>query len=119
MQNLGPAQVETLYRNTRKGDSLCDLVTAELLGITTMVKGMIGCEHSQNLADHCLLTSCPERTLRNSKKPESMMAEETLGSFKPPSGKNGVPTGAQPLLLARMQVSLQDDIISSTLIHHF
>lgn len=48
MQNLGPAQVETLYRNTRKGDSLCDLVTAELLGITTMVKGMIGCEHSQN-----------------------------------------------------------------------
>lgn len=48
MQNLGPAQVETLYRNTRKGDSLCDLVTAELLGVTTMVKGMIGCEHSQN-----------------------------------------------------------------------
>lgn len=41
MQNLGPAQVETLYRNTRKGDSLCDLVTAELLGVTTMVKGMI------------------------------------------------------------------------------
>lgn len=48
MQNLGPAQVETLYRNTRKGDSLCDLVTAELLGVTTMVKGMITCEHSQN-----------------------------------------------------------------------
>lgn len=48
MQNLGPAQVETLYRNTRKGDSLCDLVTAELLDVTTMVKGMIGCENSQN-----------------------------------------------------------------------
>lgn len=48
MQNLGPAQVETLYRNTRKGDSLCDLMTAELLGVTTMVKGMIGCGHSQN-----------------------------------------------------------------------
>lgn len=48
MQNLGPAQVETLYRNTRKGDSLCDLMTAESLGVTTMVKGMITCEHSQN-----------------------------------------------------------------------
>lgn len=48
MQNLGPAQVETLYRNTRKGDSLCDLMTAELLGVTAMVKGMITCEHSQN-----------------------------------------------------------------------
>lgn len=49
MQNLGPAQVETLYKNTGKGDSLCDGMTAESLGVTPMVKGVITRDHSRTL----------------------------------------------------------------------
>lgn len=49
MQNLGPAQVETLYKNIRKGDSLCDSVTVGSLwvSITATVKNMVRSEHSQ------------------------------------------------------------------------
>lgn len=47
------------------------------------------------------------------------MAEEMFQASKPPSGTSGIPTGAQPLLLARMQVSLQGNIIFSTLMYHF
>lgn len=47
------------------------------------------------------------------------MAEETFQASKPPLGTSGISTGAQPLLLARMQVSLQGNIIFSTLMYHF
>ena len=56
MQNLGPAQVETLYKNTGKGDSLCDGMTAESLGVTPMVKGVITRDHSRTLG--CPLAPC-------------------------------------------------------------
>lgn len=122
MQNLGPAQVETLYKNTGEGDSLCDGMTAESLGVTTMVKGMVTCEQSQNpwlTAGSSLLTqnASEQQEAYTGRSPRWQKKH-----FDPPnltSRKNGIPTGAQPLLLARMQVSLQDDVISSTLICYF
>lgn len=38
MQNLGPAQVETLYENTSQGSSLCDNPTAGTLGLAIIVE---------------------------------------------------------------------------------
>lgn len=80
-------------------------------------------EHSQN---PWLTTTASLRLARNAtEQQEAYTSQSPLWRRKhvdPPnltSGKNGIPTGAQPLLLARMQVSLQDDVISSTLIYHF
>lgn len=106
MQNLGPAQVETLYKNTGKGDSLCDGMTAESLGVTPMVKGVSTREHSQNprlTAGSLLYPECCGAA-RSLYGPESMTSEEHLHPPNP-SGKSGIPGRAQPLL-ARMQVSL-------------
>lgn len=73
-------------KNTGEGDSLCDGMTAESLGVTTMVKAVITGAQPESLADyHCLLTPRPECSgaARSLHRPESIMAEETCRSSKP------------------------------------